>query len=84
MSEIRRTLTFAGVAVLVGVVAAVSAPRRSAPDALFDVGDRFFPEFNDAEQAGTLEVIQWDDATGSALPFAVTKPRRSLDDPVAS
>ncbi len=72
MSEIKRTLTFAGVAVLVGVVAAVSAPRRSAPDALFDVGDRFFPEFNDAQQAGTLEVIQWDDATGSALPFAVT------------
>ena len=72
MSELRRTLTFAGVAVLVGVVAVVSAPRRSAPDALFDVGERFFPEFDDPEQADTLEVIQWDDATGSALPFAVT------------
>ena len=72
MSELRKTLTFAGVAVLLGVVAVVSAPRRSAPDAFFDVGEPFFPEFDDPELAATLEIVQWDDTTGSALPFKVT------------
>jgi hypothetical protein len=75
MSELNKTFTFAGVAVLLSVIAMVSAPRRSAPDAFFDVGDRFFPEFNDPELAATLEIVQWDDATGSALPFEVTNRR---------
>ena len=72
MSELRKTLTFAGVAVLLGVGALVSAPRRTAPDAFFDVGEPFFPDFDDPELAATLEVVQWDDETGSALPFEVT------------
>ena len=75
MSELNKTFTFAGVAVLLSVIAMVSAPRRSAPDAFFDVGDRFFPEFNDPELAATLEIVQWDDATRSALPFEVTNRR---------
>jgi hypothetical protein len=72
MSELKKTLTFAGVAVLLGVIAVVTAPRRSAPEAFFDAGQRFFPNFNDPELAATLEIVHWDDATGSALPFKVT------------
>ena len=75
MSELNKTFTFAGMAVFLAVIAVVSAPRRSAPDAFFDVGERFFPEFNDSELAATLEIVQWDDATGSALPFKVTNRR---------
>ena len=43
MSELKKTLSIAGIAVLLGAVAIVSAPRRAAPDAFFDVGEPFFP-----------------------------------------
>lgn len=72
MSELKRTLIVAGVAVLLGVAALVSAPRRAVPDAFFDVGEPFFPEFTDPEAAATLEVIEFDEATASATPFKVT------------
>ena len=72
MSELKTTMSFAGIAVLLGVVALVSAPRRTAPDAFFDVGEPFFAEFTDPDMAATLEVVEWDDETASALPFAVT------------
>jgi len=72
MSEWKKTMTFAGVAIVAVVVALISAPRRTAPDAFFDVGEPFFGEFSDPEMAATLEVVEWDDETASALPFAVT------------
>ena len=72
MSESKKTLTMAGVAVLLGVVALVSAPRRAMPDAFFDVGEAFFPEFTDPESASTLEVVEFDEETASAMPFKVT------------
>jgi hypothetical protein len=72
MSELKKTLVFAGMAVLLAVVALVSEPRRAKVDAFFDVGERFFPEFTDSEMAATLQIVQWDDETGSALPFEVT------------
>ena len=65
-------MSFVGIAVAFCVVALVSAPRRTAPDAFFDVGDPFFPDFADAEMAATLEVVEWDDQTASANPFEVT------------
>ena len=57
---------------VVAVVALISAPRRTVPDAFFDVGEPFFAEFTDPDMAATLEVVEWDDQTASALPFAVT------------
>ena len=72
MSELKITMSFAGIAIVLGVVALVSAPRRTAPDAFFDVGEPFFAEFSDPEMAATLEVVAWDGETASALPFAVT------------
>ena len=72
MTELRKTLTVAGVAVLLAAVALVSAPSRSTPDAFFDVGESFFPEFTDPELAATLEVVEFDEGTASAIPFKVT------------
>lgn len=72
MSELKKTLMVAGVAVLLGVVAVVSAPRPAVPDAFFDVGEPFFPEFTDPEMATTLEVVEFDEETASAIPFKVT------------
>ena len=72
MSESSKTLSFAGIAIALAAVAVVSAPRRSVPDAFFDVGEPFFPGFSDPEMAATLEVVQWDGDTASAIPFRVT------------
>ena len=72
MTEIRKTLSFGGIAVLLGVVALVSAPRRAVPDAFFDVGEPFFPDFTDPDGAATLEVVGFDEETAAAIPFQVT------------
>ena len=72
MSELKMTLTVSAVAAVLAAVAVVSAPRRAVPDAFFDVGEPFFPTFGDPEVAATLEIVQWDDAAGAALPFQVT------------
>ena len=65
-------MSFVGIAVVFCVVALVSAPRRTVPDAFFDVGDPFFPDFIDSEMAATLQVVEWDTQTASAIPFEVT------------
>ena len=46
MGESRKTLSFAGIATLLAVVALLSAPRRITPGAFSDVGEAFFPEFH--------------------------------------
>ena len=72
MSELNRTLSIGGLAVVIAVVALVSAPGRSAPDAFFDIGEPFFPDFTEPEAAATLEVVEFDEATAAAIPFQVT------------
>ncbi|MXY25498.1 MAG: DUF4340 domain-containing protein [Acidobacteria bacterium] len=72
MQETKKTLAIAGVAILLGVVAFASAPRRAVPDLFFDVGEPFFPEFTDPEAAATLDVVEFDEDTASATPFQVT------------
>ena len=72
MSELQKTQRIAGAAILLGLLAFASTPGRVVPDAFFDVGEPFFPEFTDPEAAATLEVIEFDEDTASALPFKVT------------
>ena len=72
VSELKKTMSLGGIALLVGVLALVTAPRRATPDAFFDIGEPFFPEFTDPSAATTLEVIEFDEATASATPFKVT------------
>jgi hypothetical protein len=72
MSEMRKTLVFCGVAIILAALAVLTAPRRVTPGAFLDQGKPFFPEFTDPNAARTLEVIDWDDQTGSAVPFKVT------------
>lgn len=71
MSEIQKTMLWAGVAVLVAVIAIVAAPRHATPDAFADKGQPFFEEF-DPNSAAALEVIEYDEESGSAVPFKVT------------
>lgn len=72
MSEMRKTLTFAGAAVALAALALLTAPRQKSPDQFNDQGQAFFPDFTDPNAARTLEVVDWDDATGTAVPFKVT------------
>lgn len=72
MNELNKTALFVAAALVLGVAAFASAPRRAAPDLFFDVGEPFFPEFTDPEAAATLEVMEFDEETASATPFQVT------------
>lgn len=72
MSEIRKTMTVFAVAIALAVLAFVTAPRTITPDAFLDRGEPFFPDFSDPNAATTLEVIEFDEETGAAIPFKVT------------
>ena len=71
MSELKKTSTYVGAAVLLSVIAVLTAPRNVVPDAFADRGEPFFPEFQDPNLATSLEVIEFDEATASAQPFKV-------------
>ncbi len=72
VGETRKTLIFAAVAIVLAALALVTAPRKITPNAFLDQGEPFFPEFTDPNAARTLEVIDFDQDTGSAKPFKVT------------
>jgi hypothetical protein len=75
MSEKKKTLSYAAVAILLAAAALATAPRKLTPDAFFDRGEAFFPEFQDPNAATTLEVVEFDEATASASPFKVTNQK---------
>jgi hypothetical protein len=73
MSETKKTLTYGGVALGLALLAFLfTLPGSSTPDEFFDKGEEFFPEFKDPNTATTLEAINYDEETGSAIPFKVT------------
>lgn len=72
MSDTRITAIFAGVAVVLALMAFITAPRPVEPDAFFDQGEPFFPEFTNPNDAKTLEVVDFDEESGTAVPFKVT------------
>lgn len=72
MNEMRKTIAFGGIAAILLLLALVTTPKRVPPDQFFDEGEAFFPEFVDPNSAQTLEVIEWSEETGTAVPFKVT------------
>ena len=72
MSELQKTTMFGGAAILLVGLALVTGPRRAVPEAFFDVGETFFPEFTDPETATSLEVVEFDGDTAAATVFRVT------------
>ena len=71
MSELKKTTVFGGAALVLVVLALLTAPRRAVPDAFFDVGETFFPEFTDPETATSLEVVEFDEDTAATAVFRV-------------
>jgi Domain of unknown function (DUF4340) len=71
-NETKTTLYFAGAAVLLSLIAFAMTPKRITPESFADQGQPFFPDFTDPNTAATLEVIEYDTATASPMPFKVT------------
>ncbi|MDX2039343.1 MAG: DUF4340 domain-containing protein [Isosphaeraceae bacterium] len=70
--ETRKTAIFVGVALLLTGAAFVTIPDRTGLNTAFDdQGKKFFPEASDPNACTSLEVIDYDPATASALPFKV-------------
>lgn len=71
MHDTRKTLYYIAAAVVLVALAWLSLPRQFTPEAFHDQGQTFFPAFTDPNAATSLEVIDWDEATGRAKPFKV-------------
>ena len=71
MDETRKTLAFVAAAALVIVAAFLAAPADPTPEAFSDRGEAFFPDFVDPNDAVSLEVIDFDEATGGINAFSV-------------
>ena len=72
MNELKKTLYFGGAAVLLALIAFISSPKRVTPEAFIDTGELFFPDFQDPNEATTLEVVEYNEETGTPVPFKVT------------
>ena len=70
-----RTLTYAGVAAAFAVAAYGTHVSMQPPDlsGFERVGQKFFPQFDDPEQAVKLRVVSYDDLEERPRPFTVEK-----------
>ena len=71
MNEKKKTYIFMGVAVVLLLIAFISQPGPVRPDAFLDQGEPFFPEFEDPNTAAVMEVVDFNEETGEAVPFKV-------------
>jgi hypothetical protein len=71
MSEAVKTLAFVGVAVALGIGAAVVQPEAATPAIFSDQGTAFYPKFTDPQAAKTIEVVDYDESTATATPLKV-------------
>lgn len=72
MKENNKTYIYVAVAAVLLLIAFISSPNRITPEAFLDQNEAFYPDFTDPNEATTLEVISFDEASGTAHPFKVT------------
>lgn len=73
MSSLARTGLFVIVAAALVGLAWLSSPEIAPPELYDDVGEEFFPEFTDPDQAAALEVVEFAAETAEMRPFRVQK-----------
>ncbi|MBI2824901.1 MAG: DUF4340 domain-containing protein [Planctomycetia bacterium] len=73
MNENTKTAVFVGAAVLLLAGAWMLRPKPMIVDPQADMGQPFFPDFEDPLSATTLEVVEFDNDTGMLRPFKVTQ-----------
>jgi hypothetical protein len=71
MTESVKTAALAGAALVLAISAAVIEPEARVPAIMSDQGEAFYPTFTDAQAPRTIEVVDYDDATATALPLKV-------------
>ena len=71
MTESVKTAVLAGAALVLAISAAVVEPEARVPAIMSDQGEAFYPTFTDPQAARTIEVVDYDDATATALPLKV-------------
>jgi hypothetical protein len=71
MNDMTRTGLFLGSAVVLCYMAFGTTPTRQTIAAYSDLGEAFYPEFTDPLEATSIEVIAFDDESGTAAPFKV-------------
>ncbi len=72
MTELSKTITFVGVALVLTGAAVFMSPSPIGTQAVFDdQGEAFFPDFKDPLACTSMEVIDYDSATATAAPFKV-------------
>jgi hypothetical protein len=71
MTEIVKTAVLAGAALVLAVSAAVVEPEARVPGILSDQGEAFYPNFTDPQAPRTIEIVDYDEATATALPLKV-------------
>jgi len=73
MNEMVKTLVMVVIAVVVGLAAFIWRPQAPGvtPDKM--VGEKLFPDFKDPAAAASLEIVDYDESTGTSRPFSVAK-----------
>ena len=71
MTETAKTAVLVGAALALGISAAVIEPEARVPGIMSDQGEAFYPTFTDAQAPRTIEVVDYDDSTATALPLKV-------------
>ena len=71
MTESIKTAVLAGAALVLAISAAVVEPEARVPAIMSDQGEAFYPNFTDAQAPRTIEVVDYDDSTATALPLKV-------------
>ena len=73
MSELKKTLIYVGVAIVLAVVALASRPRQPEFVIQEKVGKALFDDFQDPTEAASLEVVRFDESLGELHTFSVAK-----------
>jgi hypothetical protein len=71
MTESLKTVGFVGAALALALAAGVMRPERHIAAVFSDEGQAFFPDFKDAQSVKAIEVVDYDESTGTARPFKV-------------
>ena len=73
MTEVIKTLIFAGVAIAICMVAAIVSWPRAAEQTESRVGSALFEQFTDPLAASSMKIVTFDDETGQLSTFEVRR-----------
>ena len=78
MTEALRTVTFVGIALVLGVVAYVFQPHRNDFEVNELVGNELFASFDDPAKAAGLEIVRYDADLGEIYDFEVSRNKAGM------